>query len=138
MPSTDKPSKSVLVVDEDQAVGAVIKAILIAHGYDVITAPDCLAASNLVEDFQGRFGLVITDVMMPNMDGLELAVRLKFTHPDLPILLTSVFASRGIEEHLGQRVMFLEKPFSLKALLDMVRSALNRRWFSEDQVPSAA
>jgi len=128
----------VLVVDDDQAVGAVIKAILVAGGYDVILAPDGVEAWHIAQEFSGTIGLVITEVMMPNMDGLELAQRLKTTHPDLPVLLVSGFSSRGIEEHLGQRVRFMEKPFTLNALLDAVRSGLNGGWFALTQAASAA
>src|SRR5690348_11850518 len=102
MSSTDKQSRVVLVVDDDQAVGAVVKAILVADGYDVITASDGLAAWHIVQEFPGKIGLVITDVMMPKMDGLELSKRLKTTHLDVPVLLISAFAPRGIEDHLGR------------------------------------
>lgn len=136
--STDKPSKAILVVDDDQAVGAVIKAILVAGGYDVITAPDGLEAWHMTQEFSGTIGLVITDVMMPNMDGIELSRRLNATHPDLPILLISTFVSPAMVEDLGLQARFLEKPFALQALLDIVQSAFNRSWFSEDQVANAA
>jgi len=136
--SQDKRSNLVLVVDDDQAVGAVIKAILVAGGYDVIMAPDGVEAWHIVQELSGTIGFVITDVMMPNMDGLELAQRLKTTHPYLPVLLVSAFSSRGIEEHLGERVKFLEKPFALHALLDAVRSGLNGGWFPLTHAASAA
>jgi CheY-like chemotaxis protein len=127
MLSPDTSPHSVLVVDDDQAVGAVIEAILAAYGYDVITAAGALEALRLVQDFPGKIGVVITGFMIPNAGGLELCRRLKLTCPDLPVLLTSTFLSPGIADCLGDRVRFLQKPFTPHALIEMVAALLPTR-----------
>ncbi|HEY3836004.1 MAG TPA: response regulator [Bryobacteraceae bacterium] len=114
----------VLLVDDEQAVVELMKAVLTADGYRVVTAPDGLSAWSAIEASGGAIDLVITDVIMPEMDGLELSSRLRINYPDLPVLLITGFVSRGIQEYVTGRVSLLQKPFTPKKLLTSVRSAL--------------
>ena len=127
MPSSIIRSDVVLVVDDEQATGAIIKAILAAEGYEVHIASDGLQAWHLVQQFPGRYALVITDVTMADLDDLDLSARLKMTHPELPVLLISAFVSRSTQDQMRSRVAHLQKPFTSQALLREVRDADVRR-----------
>lgn len=95
------------------------------EGYHVTTAKDGVEALELVGDPQRRLGLVVTDVIMPRLDGVELLRTLSESHPALPIILMSGYAT----DHLaGAGVVapcaVLGKPFSVEALLGQVRRCL--------------
>lgn len=81
----------VLVVDDDEAFGNVVADVLTGRGYDALCVPDPLRA--LEEAARGGFAAAIVDLVMPRMDGLELAGRLKAAHPDLQVLLLTGHAS---------------------------------------------
>ena len=116
----------ILVVDDERQITRALRASLQAHGFEVSVAVDGLEALEMFE--QVRPDLLITDLMMPNMDGVELtkAVR-KFS--DLPIILLSV------RDQDANKVLALDsgaddyvtKPFSVTELLARVRAQLRRR-----------
>ena len=80
----------------------------------------------LAEQYSGRIDLLITDVIMPGMNGKELAHRLTSLRPELKILYMSGYTSDVIAHHgvLDEGVSFLQKPFSIKGLADKIRAVL--------------
>ena len=121
--------ETVLLVEDEPAILQVGRRMLEARGYTVLTAPTPDAALQLVRQHAGTIDLLITDVIMPGMDGRELAGQITSLHPETRQLFMSgytadVIASRGV---LEEGVNFIEKPFSASALAAKVREALARR-----------
>ena len=75
----------------------------------------------------GRLDLLVTDVVMPGMNGVQLAAHLTKTRPDLPIIYASGYSDEGIPKGAGHsdRISYLAKPFTAEALLTRVRDVLD-------------
>jgi PAS domain S-box-containing protein len=117
----------IVLVEDEPAVAEVTRRILQAHGYTVHVAPGPNDALSLVDRLQG-FDLLITDVVMPDLNGYELAERIKQARPALKVLYASGYADdrHGRSQEVRQGVArFLAKPFSSNALLDKVREILS-------------
>ncbi len=115
----------ILVVDDEPQILRVLRRGLEGHGFEVITAPDAPTALDVLKS--SRVNLVITDLRMPNMDGVELCTRIRRTLP-VPILVLSV---KGEELTKVQALDagaddYMTKPFGMEELLARVR-ALSRR-----------
>jgi CheY-like chemotaxis protein len=115
-------TETILVVEDQPQVGAVICSILGAFGYEVLKASNGDEALKLAETHAGTVDLLLTDVMMPGMDGLELAARLRGIRPT-PILFMSGYAGRVKELHISG-IAYIQKPFSPEALARKVREVL--------------
>jgi len=118
--------ETVLVVEDDPAVMKVTTRMLKKLGYQVLSAGTPGEAKTLAAEHAGSIDLMITDVVMPEMNGRDLANHLHILYPSLKILFMSgytadVIAHRGM---LGEGVNFIQKPFSIKALGDKVVKAL--------------
>jgi two-component system, cell cycle sensor histidine kinase and response regulator CckA len=118
----------VLVVEDEASILKLANRILDGLGYKVLTAGTPGEALVLAKEHAGKLHLLITDVVMPEMNGRELANRLQALYPDLKTLFMSgytanVIAHRGV---LETGVCFMPKPFSKKALAVKVREALDR------------
>ncbi len=119
--------ETVLVVEDETPILKLAQKILTESGYAVMTAASPGEAKKVAQNFEGQIDLLVTDVVMPGMNGRELAGELSRICPDLKILYmsgytTNVIAHRGI---LEEGVWFLQKPFSKKELSAKVREALN-------------
>ena len=120
-------TETILLVEDDKAVLNLSKIILEKLGYTVIAAPAPRQAIHLVEGHQGDLHLLITDVVMPEMNGRELAEQLGAIRPNLKCLYmsgytTDVIAHRGI---LDEGVNFIQKPFGSDELAAKVRQVLD-------------
>jgi two-component system, cell cycle sensor histidine kinase and response regulator CckA len=111
----------ILFADDEAEVRAIARVALEQIGYQVIESEDGRKALEVFEKEQINIGLVITDVLMPNLDGLGLSARLHKIDPDLPILLLS---GHVLEEDLwapgNARMRYLMKPYRLQDLQDTV------------------
>lgn len=115
---------SVLLVEDDRAVRMVLQRSLANAGFVVTVAADALAALPLIDDPAVRIDVLVSDVMMPGMDGGQLAEYARSRRPALPVLLMSGYAEppqRSATADAG--VGFLAKPFSGAALASAVRAA---------------
>ena len=118
--------KHILVVDDESQITRVLRTSLSSHGYDIRAANDGETALEIMKDWTPD--LVITDLAMPNMDGLELCRRLRTT-TQVPIIVLSV---RG-EERTKVKALdagaddYVTKPFGMEELLARVRANLRRR-----------
>jgi DNA-binding response OmpR family regulator len=117
----------VLVVEDDEPVRAVLRRALADHGYLVLEAGGGAEAVRLAAMHRGPIHLLVTDVVMPEMDGRELAERMVAARPDLALLLVSGYTDDEVVRHglIEAGVPFLQKPFAPAALLVKVREVLD-------------
>jgi PAS domain S-box-containing protein len=129
-PSVSEPaaraSETVLVVEDSDDLREIVDRILTKSGYQVMVAANGPEALEMARDFTGHIDLLLTDVIMPQMHGSELAPRLIASRPDLRVLYMSGFAqpALGATGTLEPGVALLDKPFTEPALLASVREAL--------------
>ncbi len=114
--------KVVLVVDDESGIRKLVAALLAGQGFKALEAANGLEALNLYGSYWSDLSLVITDVQMPVMDGLEAVSRMRTISPDVPVILMT-----GAAGDLGQKLTGwqpLRKPFKPAELLERVRSVL--------------
>jgi len=114
----------VLLVDDDQLLLDVLKMLLQAEGYDVITANDGPKALSLVKAVTPD--LVISDIRMSPMSGIELLRNIRREHAALPVIMLTAYASSKTANEASQLGAFayLSKPFSNEEVIDTVRKAV--------------
>jgi DNA-binding NtrC family response regulator len=121
-----EPPKTLLVVDDDAMVRDLETQILRAQGYTVLAAENAVEALRLAASTV-TIHLLITDLMMPEVDGLELTRRFREVHPTTPVLMVSgslpVLRARSAPDF--ERFDFLAKPFQFSELLHKVRVLLD-------------
>jgi two-component system, cell cycle sensor histidine kinase and response regulator CckA len=117
---------TVLIVDDEEAVRTLIRRQLNTVGHTVIEASSAPEALGLIRQRAERLDLVLSDVVMPAMNGTELAAHLATEFPDLPVVLMSAYAPAGLARvGLGDAIVpVLRKPFDATVLLDLVRAAV--------------
>lgn len=117
---------TVLVAEDESAVRTLVRTILQRRGYTVLVGEDGADALHLLEQHEGRLDLVVTDVVMPRMNGRELADHVRALFPDMPVLFMSGYAEDAIVHHgvLEPGIHFVEKPFQPNVFLDAVHSVL--------------
>ena len=127
IPHASEKGETILVVEDEETVRKFIQRTLASQGYDVLEASDGDMALKVIE--ANRWvDLVLTDVVMPNMNGGVLAERLKAVQPDINVLFMSgytsnIFLSKGF---LDPGARFLQKPFNQAELLQKVKQILQR------------
>ncbi|MCU1389186.1 MAG: hybrid sensor histidine kinase/response regulator [Ilumatobacteraceae bacterium] len=117
----------ILVVDDDEAVSQITRQILETFGYRTLSAVDGLEAVALHAAHGDEIAVVITDMMMPNMDGLTLIAALMRSDPDVKIIAASGLNANEIvaaARHLGV-ALFIAKPFTAELLLNSLHSVLS-------------
>jgi two-component system cell cycle sensor histidine kinase/response regulator CckA len=125
----DKPgdlwgSGTILLVEDEDMVRAVAERALTRQGYTVLTAENGEAALELIAQSE-RPDLLISDVVMPTMDGPTMVARVRRRYPDLPILFMSGYAEEQLRKSIAiDHVAFLPKPFSVQQLAEAARDAL--------------
>jgi two-component system cell cycle sensor histidine kinase/response regulator CckA len=121
-------NETVLLVEDEETILRVAREALIALGYRVLTAPDGVRALELVERTPERIDLVITDVVMPQMGGRELATKLAALQPGVRILFSSGYSENAIsaDNVLDDGIDFLQKPYTPTTLARRVREVLDR------------
>jgi signal transduction histidine kinase len=126
-PQVSGGAETVLLVEDDQCVRKLLRRVLERRGYRIVEAPDGEAAFRMFEERSGEIDLVLTDMVMPRMNGRELAERIRTIHPDLKILFMSghtedVLVNTGA---LDPGMKLLTKPLRPEALAASVREALD-------------
>jgi two-component system cell cycle sensor histidine kinase/response regulator CckA len=121
-------TETVLVVEDEEAVRFLTRAILERAGYRVFDAPNPQQAEALFEQHMNLFHLLVTDVVMPGSSGPRLFARLARQRPDLRVLYVSGYTDDAIihQGQLAPGVDFLQKPFTADALNRRVREVLDR------------
>lgn len=120
-------SETVLLVEDEESILALGKAILRRQGYHVLAARNPAEALELVESYPDPIHLLITDVVMPGMNGKDLNERLSALKQGLKCIFMSGYTANVIAHHgvLDEGIHFLQKPFSLKTLTEKVREVLD-------------
>lgn len=116
----------VLLVEDEEAVRTFAARALTSRGYKVLEAASGVEALDVMKGHTGSIDLVVSDVVMPEMDGPTLLKELRKTHPDLKIIFISGYAEEAFRNNLdeAEKFMFLPKPFSLKQLAGSVKEVL--------------
>lgn len=129
--------ETVLVVEDEEIVRELVCAVLDEQGYNVICAPDGVEALQLAENFDGTIHLLVTDVIMPHMNGHELAAKLSSLRPDMKVLYVSGYSDTDLGEHgvLDPRFELLQKPFTPQILARKVRDVIHEGSYAYSTVP---
>jgi two-component system cell cycle sensor histidine kinase/response regulator CckA len=123
----DQPrSGIILVVDDQENVRALLRRQLSDYGHTVLEAGDGAEALHLVRRRNGAVDLILSDLVMPQMNGTELASRIGVEFPGVPVLLMSAFAPAGVARvGLSESIVpVLQKPFDAVQLGELVALAL--------------
>jgi signal transduction histidine kinase/ActR/RegA family two-component response regulator len=121
-----RPTETILIVEDDPSTRKVTQRVLAKAGYMTLEATNGDDALELIENYSGRIDLVLTDLMMPGVGGIELASRLATLKPDLPVIFMSGYAEHTTLDRnvIDANRPFIEKPFTAAGLLALVRSEL--------------
>lgn len=125
--SENKHNKPILLVDDEQHIRIAVGQTLELAGYDVVAMESAEAALNRL-DMEWP-GVIVTDINMPGIDGLELMQRVQAIDPDLPVILITGHGdiSMAVNAMRDGAYDFIEKPFSSELLVDVVRRAVEKR-----------
>ncbi len=120
-------TETVLLVEDDGAVRQLMRAVLKNRGYDVIDAGSAEEAITLFQEGQGRIDMLVSDVVLPGMNGDDLAYDLQSRVDSLAVLLISGYprGAIGMQHRLPSGTHFLQKPFSPSKLCQTIRSILD-------------
>jgi two-component system cell cycle sensor histidine kinase/response regulator CckA len=120
-------TETILVVEDDDSLRKLTATLLESTGYRVLEADDGEAAIRVVRDSTETIDLLLTDVLMPVMSGMDLSVRLRELRPSLKVLLMSGYAGDLIARHRGSEpdIALIEKPFTRRGLLSKIRLVLS-------------
>ena len=118
--------KTILLVEDESTLRELVRRFLERHDYAVLDAENGRAALDVVVQYTGRIHLMLTDVVMPDMNGRELARRLLRLRPGTPVIYMSGYTERAIHQNgeLEQGLAFLQKPFTEEVLIEKVSAAL--------------
>jgi CheY-like chemotaxis protein len=121
--------ETVLVVEDEEIVRELVCDILAEQGYNVMCAVDGHEALRVAGEYDGRIHLLVTDVIMPHMNGPELAATLTPLRPDMKVLYVSGYSDNDIGEHgvLETHIDLLQKPFTPQTLARKVRDVIEER-----------
>lgn len=120
--------ETILLVEDEALILALTKTVLGGLGYAVLAAGSPAEALRLAGEHAGRIDLLMTDVVMPEMNGRELAARVAIIRPDIKILLMSGYTADAVARHgvLEDGVQFLQKPFAIMDVAAKIRETLDR------------
>jgi DNA-binding NtrC family response regulator len=119
-------SATILLVEDNRMVREMALDLLQSNGFNVLVADSPLKAVEIERTYSGKIDLMVTDVVMPEMNGMELYDRLLDRRPGLPVLYMSGYTSDVVilDGTLEEEVSFIKKPFTEEHFLERVRRAL--------------
>jgi signal transduction histidine kinase/ActR/RegA family two-component response regulator len=120
-------SETILVVEDEAGVRELAGEFLKAHGYTVLEAKDGIEALEIAARHEGPIHVILTDMIMPRMNGTEVVRRLKGIRPEIRAAYMTgyaEYATSGSETSSNQQDSILQKPFSSTSLADMIRAVL--------------
>ena len=121
-------TETILLAEDEDSVRAVAAAALERHGYRVLRAPDGEAALLIAQEYAETIDLLLTDAVMPRMNGRELAEKVTLIRPAIRVLFASGYTDDASLLHgiRTDELSFLQKPFTAVDLLRRVRSVLDQ------------
>jgi two-component system cell cycle sensor histidine kinase/response regulator CckA len=119
-------SKTILIVDDEAKMRKILHLGLSRHGYAILEACDGAEALRVCKEHEGKIHLLLLDVVMPGMSGLELAPRVLALRPEIQVIFMSGHSDEDILLHgsLNPSAPFFHKPFTLDDLVRKVRDVL--------------
>jgi two-component system cell cycle sensor histidine kinase/response regulator CckA len=122
----DTGQGTILLVEDEEGLRSLNARGLKSRGYNVLEAGNGLEAIELIDGHDGSIDLVVSDVVMPEMDGPALLKELRKRSPDLKIIFVSGYAEEAFAKSLpeGGQFEFLAKPFTLKQLIAKVKDTM--------------
>jgi two-component system, cell cycle sensor histidine kinase and response regulator CckA len=122
-------TETILVVDDEHAILSIATLMLQRHGYNVITSPSGKETLHLFAVFPDlHVDLMLIDIIMPEMNGLELASRLSEIRPEAPVLFFSAYSERDeLRPILTRKLPYISKPFTSVRLTHRIREILDGR-----------
>ena len=120
-------TETILVVDDEIAVLSLTNMMLTRYGYTVITAASAKEALHLFEVWPDlSVDLLLVDIIMPEMNGIELATRLRELRPDLPALYFSAYSDQApLRPIFARKLPYIAKPFTSLQLTKRIREVLD-------------
>jgi two-component system, cell cycle sensor histidine kinase and response regulator CckA len=126
-PDVRRGTETIMVVEDDAGVRELVRLMLEANGYEVLAVEDAAEAMSVCTQDPGRVDLLLTDVVMPGVNGRVLAERLGEVSPAMRVLFMSGYSDEAVHRHgqITNNAAFLEKPFTERALTHKVREVLD-------------
>ena len=126
VPTSRSGSETILLVEDEDQVRAIVEQVLHRRGYRVLCARDAREAILVAEEHSGEIDLLLTDVIMPHASGRELADQLLAKHPSMRVIYMSGYTDTVVLDHgVGSSVAFLQKPVTPQTLNRKVRAVLD-------------
>ncbi len=127
LPRAEHGQETILLVEDETNLRRLARQYLETQGYKILEAEDGAAALQIVDGYKGAIDLLLTDVIMPGMNGRELAAHVTNLLPNVRVLYMSGYTENavGLDGTLDAGINLLQKPFSLPALKDRVREVLD-------------
>jgi signal transduction histidine kinase/heme-degrading monooxygenase HmoA len=118
-------TETILIVDDEKVIREYVRAVLGEQGYTLLEAANGVLAMEVAHNYRGEISLLLTDVVMPQMGGLQLAGRLRELRPGLKVLYISGYSEPRMEGSLSSGDRIIQKPFSPTAIAGIVREILD-------------
>ncbi len=127
LPRPERGQETILLVEDETNLRRLARQYLETQGYKILEAEDGAAALQITSGHQGIIDLLLTDVVMPGMNGRELAIHIAGQRPEIRVLYMSGYTENAIGHNgmLDAGINLLQKPFSLPSLKDRVREVLD-------------
>ena len=126
-PAAELGSETVMLVEDDESVRNLVRTMLETKGYNVLSAAGAAEAERICAAETGGVDLLLTDVVMPEVNGRVLAERLAALSPSMRILFMSGYSDEAVYRHgeISPNASFIEKPFTDRTLARKVREVLD-------------
>jgi CheY-like chemotaxis protein len=126
--SVTEGSETVLLAEDQHSIRKVIRELLESKGYNVIEARDRQDALDIAERYPGQIDVLVTDIVMPQLRGTELARLISKSHPAAVVIFISGYSEEALVETglLGQNETLIQKPFDPETLAMKIRELLDR------------
>jgi two-component system cell cycle sensor histidine kinase/response regulator CckA len=121
-------TETILLVEDDANLRKIMRQMLLRQGYKVLETKQSLDAIDMASKHKGPIDLLLTDVVMPKLNGAELATKMVALRPDIKVVFMSGYSGGGALERgmLDADALFLQKPFGMDALDQLLRKVLSR------------
>jgi len=137
---TARTHPTILVVDDDAPIRALAAQVLESRGYEVLAAPNSQTALRMSEEHPNAIHLLLTDIMMPQGNGIALAQAFAAKRPETPVMYMSGFEAETIQLVQNDKAPegeFLQKPFTPRTLLERVEAVVPIAQLEQSLLPQA-